>query len=79
MKYILLLIFFTTADGKQYLLQTSNTSEYESRDACKLAAESVWASFKPLGTQNAMKVAAWCLAKDAKLATDNFRIDTVGK
>jgi hypothetical protein len=81
MKFILLLAFFTTTDGKQYLLQTTNYSgEYETAQACKSAAETVWTTFKkPLGKSNAVNLVAWCLAKETAQSSQNFRVDTVGQ
>jgi hypothetical protein len=84
MKYILLLMFFTTTDAKQHWqLQNTSTMEFDSKQACELAATGVWKTFKKIDAQpNAIRagnMTAWCMAKGATQSSDIQRLNNVGQ
>jgi hypothetical protein len=77
MKYVLLLAFFVSQDGKTFFLQSTSTMEFESKIACELAGAGTWETFKR--SANAINMVGWCMAKDAKAAADIYRLPNVGK
>lgn len=79
MKYLLLLAFFTSTDGKSFYLQSTNSMEFESKLACELAGAGAWDTFKKAKAVNAVNMVGWCMAKDAKSSSDVYRLANVGK
>lgn len=79
MKYLLLLAFFSSPDGKNFYLQSTSTMEFESKLACELAGAGTWETFKISKAVNAINMVAWCMAKDAKVPGDIYRLPNVGK
>jgi hypothetical protein len=51
--------------------------EFESKLACELAGAGTWETFKK--SANAINMVGWCMAKDAKLSSDVYRLPNVGK
>jgi hypothetical protein len=79
MKYLLLLAFFASPDGTNFYLQTTSTMEFDSKTACELAGAGTWDTFKNAKAVNAVNMVGWCMAKDAKLSSDIYRLPNVGR
>ncbi|MET4802825.1 hypothetical protein [Bradyrhizobium sp. LB11.1] len=78
MKYLLLLAFFVSQDGKTFYLQSTSTMEFESKLACELAGAGTWETFKS-AKSNAINLVAWCMAKDATKSSEIYRLNNVGR
>lgn len=63
MKYVVLLAFFTSVDGKNFVLQSTTNIETEDTASCKSTADGVWTSFKD---NKFVKIAAWCIPKSTE-------------
>lgn len=71
MSYVLLLIFFTSTDGKSFLLTNTTNMDVADVAACKAAATGVWNGFKDT---KLVKLAAWCVPKDV---TDGKKVERI--
>lgn len=76
MKYILLMMFFTTTDGSHWLLQNTASLELDTEVACKSAGVGIWSTFEKT---NGMNMLAWCMPKGATKSSDVMRLKDVGQ
>jgi hypothetical protein len=76
MKYILLMMFFTTPDGSHWALQNTASLELDTDVACQSAGAGIWSTFEKT---NGINMIAWCMPKGATQISDIKRLEDVGQ